>query len=193
MRPYKCRICGGSDHFVEGDGHRRCSVCRRNWSQAYMTSYNPQYREENKEELARKRAEKYERNRRKYLGMWAAWHSDNPDVAKKHRKKREAKIRAGRVTKEELQQIVERDNGQCIYCGTKVQTSCTPSKPRGFDHLIPLLSDNGEHRPWNLAVCCVECNADKHLVHFAKYIFRKGDSIVGDLSRLPDIVWEGEI
>lgn len=139
-----------------------------------MAGYNPKYREENKEELARKRAERYERNRRKYLGLWSAYHSEHPEVWKKHRKKREAKIRAGKVTRADLEEIVRRDEGKCIYCRTEVRTNCTPSRVRGFDHLIHLLSDEGEHATWNLAVCCVDCNADKASTDFGDYVIKKG-------------------
>jgi 5-methylcytosine-specific restriction endonuclease McrA len=86
--------------------------------------------------------------------------STSPDD--RHRRKRADKIKLGTVTKEELKAIIERDSGCCIYCGqSDFRIKPYVNDPRGFDHLIPLLSEDGRHESWNLAVCCPDCNYKK--------------------------------
>ena len=188
VRPYKCRVCGGSNHTTEKDGHRRCSICRPRWSKEYLMNYLPDYRERNKEKLRIQRDAKYKSNRAKFLGMWAAYKARYPHIDREHRRRREQKIREGNVTREELEAIVERDEGLCIYCRAPVKNNCTKSRPRGFDHLVPLLHSTGEHALWNLAVCCIECNAAKNQTHLCDYVVRA--EVYGpQLERLPDRAW----
>jgi len=185
-RPYQCKRCGGSDHYVEGK-HRRCRKCRTLWKEKYNAEYHSKYYRLNVEKIKEARRERYVKTRHKVLGMQAAYNEEYPEVNKRHRDKRDEKIRAGYVTRKELEAIRDRDHGRCIYCGTTVETSCYPWRVRGFDHLISLLSPDGEHAGWNLGVCCIECNADKAVTPFCDYVLRRG--IKADFSKIPYKVW----
>lgn len=188
-RSYVCKKCGGSDHYVEGGKHRRCRSCRTIWRKNYAVEYyNTHYRNK-KEKINKARRERYEKQRKRFLGMQAAYGEKYLERCKRHRDKRNEKIKAGNVTRVELETIRDRDNGRCIYCGELVETNCAPFRVRGFDHLVSLLDDEGEHAVWNLAVCCIECNAEKGTDSFKDYVQRK--KIKADFSKISDKAWKG--
>jgi 5-methylcytosine-specific restriction endonuclease McrA len=123
------------------------------------------------------RARRKKKYRNNVAGMDAAYPMPTGRPRKidiRHRDKREAKIKAGHVTEQELKEIVKRDGGKCIYCLAKVKTSPKPYRVRGFDHLFPLLSDEGEHAAWNMAVCCLSCNGMKQQKTFLEFVEDEG-------------------
>lgn len=169
VKPYRCRKCGGTDYIIQGVNrksgrpHRRCAICwpiyLKNWK---MRNYDHVLRKE-RERKAKRWANINAAN--------AAYGALHPEYWAEHSKKRWEKIKAGSLTSRETLGIVARDLEKCIYCGVRVETRTTPSRLKGFDHLIGLL-DGGEHEAWNLAVCCLDCNADKGRTPFKEYIDR---------------------
>ena len=166
--PYRCRTCGGMHYKVYGRRTRRCVVC---WP-LYMKDYARRHKDEYNAARMERYYRKKEQHRINVQGMMTAFPMEGrvPEIDKRHRMKREKALKEGTVTKEELLAIVERDGGRCIFCGAEVNTRCTPSKPRGFDHLFPLLGNVGVHAAWNMAVCCLDCNSDKRQRTFLEYI-----------------------
>ena len=170
MKPYRCRTCGSNRHFVEKDGHRRCSSCRPK----QMQSIKDAYYEKNR--LKIRRAKKLQYKRRE--GFHASYKSKSKGAfingLDRHVEKRRLKIDGGTLTVEEVIAIVERDDGRCVYCGVEVDVKIKPKRLRGFDHLLHLLGDDGEHAAWNIAVCCGTCNADKGCLPLFEYIEERG-------------------
>ena len=82
--------------------------------------------------------------------------------AQKYRKR--LKIVGGYSYYEHYNEIFERDNGQCVYCGSR-DDLCV-------DHLIPV-SAGGDNEKDNLVIACKKCNAGKsgRLVEEAGYSF----------------------
>ncbi len=163
---YKCRKCGGSAYKVWG-GKRRCVVC---WAEYYN-----KYSNENRERFNQKAREKYNSETAQGIRRRAIYVEMFRINDKKHTMKRRKAILEGSVTIEDLQKIVVRDKSECIFCHKKIKTRIRKLDGlRGFDHLIPLLDEEGGHHPWNLAVCCPECNSDKNNTPLMDYIIEKG-------------------
>lgn len=166
-KSYKCGICGGIDHTVSGKA-RRCVVCRS----AYMRKFQKQYRID----LNEYRRERYKKKRiqlrKSLVGLSAASLLDDRtgEIVEKRVTNRQLALRNGKLIYKDLQKIKARDNSCCIYCGLEVKTRCCAKDPRGFDHLFPLLSEEGCHELWNLAVCCVWCNNNKGNRSFLEYV-----------------------
>lgn len=119
---------------------------------------------------------------------WESLHPDRPDYKRKPRtsqfwttrsryrktpgaranqklvaQKRWLWLKAGDVTKLELEMIAAAANYRCELCGTPIRrfkfytTDC-----RGFDHIIPM-AKGGRHTASNIQVCCHNCNTKKHV------------------------------
>lgn len=72
-------------------------------------------------------------------------------------RRRRARLAVGTVTADELREIVGKSCGCCHYCEAPVKTQCNPSRPVGFDHVVPF-SKGGKHSAGNMVVCCPRCN-----------------------------------
>jgi 5-methylcytosine-specific restriction endonuclease McrA len=83
-----------------------------------------------------------------------------PATAKKARLKRIAWLKAGTVTKQDLQNIYSLYGGKCAYCGIDVKPRYTTTDPRGFDH-VKSRTQGGKHEKGNIVVCCRKCNEIK--------------------------------
>lgn len=128
----------------------------------------------------RRYAENKKRRKKQRRGMESAYDlSRRHDIDTTHRRKREQKLKAGSVTVQDLKDIYKRDGGRCVYCGAEVtNVRFHAGDPRGFDHFIPLLHADGKHEPWNLGMCCPDCNylkGQRTLLEFdAEINFPKG-------------------
>jgi 5-methylcytosine-specific restriction endonuclease McrA len=169
-RSYKCRKCGGTTYKIQG-GSRRCIAC---WP-----AYQKDWEERHWDQHLRSSRKSYEKRKKvreaQMLGAGAAFNlSRNPHIDEEHRNKRIEEMKAGKVTRNDLKEICNRDAGRCVYCRAKVLNIDFYAKdPRGFDHFIPLLH-GGTHEPWNLGVCCTKCNYDKGQRTLLEYDHDKG-------------------
>lgn len=80
-----------------------------------------------------------------------------PARSKRMYERRNAWLRTGDVTREQLQAIWKAYAGKCAYCGIPVMPRYTPCDPRGFDHVVPRIR-GGKHTAMNIVVCCRRCN-----------------------------------
>lgn len=147
MTTYQCKKCGWTG---EVNGRPRCMKCAQKrtaeWhkknpekSRAQALRYDKKFRTERREE--------YNAKRRRYR---------KTEITQKNWQKRMRWLMDGDVTRLDLIEIYERDQG-CIYCGTKVIPRFTPTDPRGFDHIIARVN-GGIHTKSNIVVCCRKCN-----------------------------------
>lgn len=61
----------------------------------------------------------------------------------------------GRVTAEELAQVIEASDGVCAYCGAEL-----PDMEGTFDHVVPY-ANGGENLTTNIVRACLSCNRTK--------------------------------
>lgn len=152
---YKCSKCGWSKVLVEQEKNYHCRPC--------LAKAQKRWR--------KKHPEKARENRRKWSKWFRTTQRDRYNalqrrVKKPHlqaiaQKKRAMWLASGDVTRNQLIEIYESQNGKCQICGTHVGKPCfTPTRPRGFDHIIPRVR-NGRHTAINIQVCCRDCNSRK--------------------------------
>jgi len=80
----------------------------------------------------------------------------NPTPYKEAAMRRRARVQAATVyefTERDWRRIVERQRGECHYCGAR--TTLTK------EHLVPLCR-GGSHSVGNIVAACMDCNARKH-------------------------------
>ena len=95
---------------------------------------------------------------RKQQTKWLRLH---PEYARLAQLRRYSWLRAGDVTAAQLRDLMLRSKRRCKYCGRRIHNpSCTPSRPRGFDH-VTARKDGGKHTITNMVVCCWTCNTAK--------------------------------
>jgi hypothetical protein len=148
---YSCKHCGWSG---EVSGRPRCLPC--------CAKRTKEWRQQNPDKAAdlKRRMEKQSRVNRPEVeaARKRRVRSRNPEHYRAKYAERLEWLRAGDVTRADLERIFAEANGKCVYCGTEVRARFTPSDPRGFDHVIPR-SKCGLHTSSNLALACGDCNA----------------------------------
>lgn len=146
--PFICKKCGWSGVVLS---RPRCLACYRErvkkWRSANRDKYNAQKARHDKRMRATRRDE-YNAIRRR---------NRKPETNAAARRLRIAWLMSGDVTREQLIEIFNRDNGQCVHCGAKVSPRFTPTDPRGFDHVISR-QKGGKHTAANITTCCRRCN-----------------------------------
>lgn len=184
---YKCKNCGWSgEPYKQKSGREVCRECSRKRSAEWYKNNSEghrkaraEYYRSNKDVIAI-RAKGYRgRNVEKIRATKrAAWMAMTPGQREEHNRKqkiyrkkagqarrgseRRAWALSGDVTREELNGIIKRDGGCCVYCGTEVSKfACHPSNPVGFDHITPK-SRGGKNTASNMVVCCFSCNCTKY-------------------------------
>lgn len=65
------------------------------------------------------------------------------------------KVATGKVSKKEIEKLIEDSGGICFWCGNKIEEG-----KMHLDHIYPL-SRGGEHKITNLVVACASCNLRK--------------------------------
>lgn len=86
------------------------------------------------------------------------WNRRNPEKGRAYnvnRRAREAGA-SGRLSAEDVRDIVNRQKGRCAVCGTKTKLE--------MDHMMPLALGGGSHRH-NFQGLCKSCNIRKHAKH----------------------------
>lgn len=101
------------------------------------------YRENHKEQLYLK-GKKYREQNREYFYDKA-----------KERKKLKSEVSDNTVTKKSLDEILEKQNYKCVYCGCDLLET-----GKHLDHILPL-SRGGLHTITNIQYTCPTCNMSK--------------------------------
>jgi 5-methylcytosine-specific restriction endonuclease McrA len=65
--------------------------------------------------------------------------------------------------------VANNRNAKCIYCETKLTEENATT-----DHIIPIAS-GGNNCQVNLMVCCQQCNSDRGIIPFNKFLKKKNE------------------
>ncbi len=151
---------------LRADGRRRALEHKEE-----KAAYDRQYREKNKEAISARRKRHYkanvekiseykreyhQRNAEKLRAKTRRWHEQNPERTRANvniRRARKAQAR-GNYTADESHDILERQGGNCLYCGASLDSSAH------LDHFVPL-SRGGRNSKENLVWACSPCNRSK--------------------------------
>jgi len=68
----------------------------------------------------------------------------------------------GVLTKENIENLLNKAQGYCIYCGNKTKLT--------LDHVVPV-SNGGENSPKNIIPCCKPCNSRKSTKPVEEWLF----------------------
>lgn len=142
----KCAV-NGCDGFCVGKG-----LCEKHYKQervagnrekvnAYMREYLSGWRKEN--ETKEQRSARSERHRRANLAKFA-----DKERARRARKR----SNGGSFTIQEWEELKEKYNGMCAYCGNNPGTTA--------DHVIPV-AKGGSSFIENILPACISCNSSK--------------------------------
>jgi 5-methylcytosine-specific restriction endonuclease McrA len=151
---FQCKGCGWQG---EVSGRPRCLACYAKRAAEWRAA-NPE-----KNLALKRRMDKKARTERP--GQAAARkrkkRSKNPEHYRAKWAERSAWLKAGDVTREQLQKIRSAAGGKCKYCGViGFGVRLNPTDPRGFDHVVPR-SKGGLHTAANLVLCCGPCNSKR--------------------------------
>lgn len=155
----KCNIKKSFDEFYNTqntkDGKRgKCKIC--------TDEYNNSWKKNNRERVNYLASIDREENRDKWRVYWKNWRIKNIELNRNRQAVHEHNRRARLLdlktefwTKEE---IFERDNYTCVYCGLK--GTFGDFRP---DHVIPIsrLEANPSNLKTNVVTACVKCNGAK--------------------------------
>ena len=152
---YTCKSCGWSGFVV---GRKRCLACNNRRTVAWRKNNPEKYKAQNRRRR-RKRKLAWKRN---FPGRRAAErrraYRNNPGTKKASNLRRLLWLKAGDVTKKDLQEIHAAANGLCAYCKKRVVlVRFARWDPRGFDHVLSR-ANGGKHTKNNIVVCCRQCN-----------------------------------
>lgn len=149
MTNYHCKVCGWRGKVNSRPRCLRCAARKtREWRKANPEAYRRQKARYDKR-FRLERPDEYRAKRRRYY---------LPQTAKRARLRRIEWLKAGTVTRKELQAIYAFHKGCCAYCGKHVpKPRYSPIDPRGFDHVISRAL-GGKHEKENIVVCCRSCN-----------------------------------
>lgn len=84
------------------------------------------------------------------------------EMSRRGNKKRRALKSGGCHISYSLDQIIDRDGGNCAHCGVETSDKCSPvaDHKRNIDHIIPL-SRGGHDAIYNCQILCRRCNLKK--------------------------------
>lgn len=127
------------------------------------------FREDNRERL-REEARAYSaENREERRVRQAAYRAANPEAWREWSKRNPEKIRLAQLTRrtrmhegstaevtpKDIQKLINRHDGCCVYCGIK-----PTNEPMQIDHVVPI-SKGGSNTIGNLLPACRSCNSSK--------------------------------
>lgn len=97
--------------------------------------------------------------------VYKTWHINNPNWVRLKGSRRRAKVRAGTVSPNIIEQLLLSQDNYCNYLWCNADLHFT-----GFhlDHIMPLAL-GGEHKDSNLQILCPSCNLSKHAKHPTKF------------------------
>lgn len=154
-----CRKCGAQDRNKRGD----CNACRKEYARKYrevnrveVVERTRKWREANREK-ARKSVRKWvEANPKRVREAIRNWQKANPEKVKIHHHDRRARTKGngGKLSKNIIQTLLDRQGNKCACCGTTLQN--------GFhlDHIIPL-AKGGTNTDSNVQLLTPKCNLIK--------------------------------
>src|SRR3990167_5109588 len=112
MRYYECKKCGWNG---EVSGRYRCLACNRRRVKEWRKNNKEKYRAQKSRGIKR-----FRETRRKEFNAKRR-RKRNPERNSEMRKRRMEWLLSGSLTRLELIEIYERDNGQCVYCKQAVK------------------------------------------------------------------------
>jgi 5-methylcytosine-specific restriction endonuclease McrA len=166
---------------------KECDKKRKNeWranNQEHDREYFKQYRDNNKESLARNNHKWYEshkeqikikkavyeaNNKEKMSQVRRDWAKKHPELGRKLAKDRRARLKGatGVITPQEWQALLKEHDHKCYYCGTTERIT--------QDHWIPL-SRGGSHTIDNIVPACHSCNSRKYNMTGDEYLAKLKD------------------
>lgn len=151
--------CAGCNRSMEGM-RPHAVYCSRNCKSSAASRRSPATPELNQARYLK------ERDRR--LEYAKKYQRENPDVPKRAKNKRRArKLAAGvfSITSRDWSRLVERQRGECFYCGCR--------QPLSMDHVVPLFR-GGRHSIGNIVAACVPCNSSKRTRYITEWGRRGG-------------------
>lgn len=117
---------------------------------------NIKYKQSHRKQAADKTAEWRKENPERAKASTKLWNETHKDKIKIHHKNRKARVRnaEGYFTELEWNQLVEKYNHKCLWCGTQ-------DKELTADHIIPI-TKGGTNYIDNIQPLCGSCNSKKH-------------------------------
>jgi 5-methylcytosine-specific restriction endonuclease McrA len=94
----------------------------------------------------------YLTNKEKIKERQKKYRQDNKEFINLRNRKRKELISGGNVSREEIKQLKESSNNQCLYCKSPDNLQ--------IDHYVPL-AKGGSHHISNLVIACRRCNLAK--------------------------------
>lgn len=112
--------------------------------------------QERRNEILKKQSVRNKEHRQRLRNETNDWRRSNPEKVREYRTRRRArKLGAvGNYTREEVHNLLEWQDGKCLYCGINIESNWTE------DHYIPLIL-GGENDIHNIVLCCKSCNSSK--------------------------------
>ncbi len=114
--------------------------------------------QKNKEQVSESNRRWYEANREKMRIASAQWKKENATLVIEYSARRRARIKRNgfeKVTKDELDDLFNKQDGKCGYCKRAINDDTAH-----LDHVEPI-SRGGAHALYNLIWACQRCNLSK--------------------------------
>lgn len=164
--PPSPRLCRWCDKPMPSGKRPHAVYCTRKCKAASAETRRP-----NRDDQAR-----YLKERDHRIAYQTEYLKRNPDVAKRAKNKRRARKTAAGVfvvTSKDWRRVVDRQRGECFYCGR--------SRALSMDHVIPL-SRGGRHSVGNIVAACMPCNSSKRTRYITEW--RRRDRVSAAASTL---------
>ena len=168
---HRAEILAKQQAYRESDLDHARDMARRRWRRNLDRNHSAQtrYREAHREECAARSKAWRKANHARYTELVEKWHREHPEAKKAiaHRRRARLRMSHGQHNAADLRAQIERQRGQCFYCGTRFGSNYH------VDHVVPLAS-GGSNGPENIVIACPECNLKKHATHpmdFAGILF----------------------
>jgi len=172
-RTWNAKFCGECKPKMKQEYNHKYYAKRRDEHCEYCKQYYAAHREEHLERVKQYVTKNYEQvqeylrerqrdpKRKEYAREYSRkWRIDNPDITRMYDHKRRARVKGngGSYTLDEINDLFEKQEGFCFYCGELLYSSF--DKDIHVEHKIPL-SRGGTSNISNIALSCARCNLQK--------------------------------
>jgi 5-methylcytosine-specific restriction endonuclease McrA len=147
----------------------------RNAHKKQISASIRKWQQENSEKWVKYVREWQKANPEKRLASERRYNSKHPDAVRRKRHNRRARIRGngGTYTLKELNDLFEKQEGFCFYCGELLYVSF--DREVHVDHMIPL-SRGGSNSIENIVLSCATCNLEKNTKTSDEYLKLKKET-----------------
>lgn len=131
--------------------------------------YMAKRRLERREEVLEQDRKRYSKNKSKFLKKGKTYRENNPEVFATHARNRRALLKGseGNHTKEEVLDLLKKQNYKCANCLKNIRTRYTA------DHII-CLKHGGSNYISNIQILCISCNSKKGTLDPTVFAKRNG-------------------